>query len=198
MKELTSEAFTRDLYLTGTTETALSQPLTIGVEEEFLLLDPASGSVVPAAEAVRDQLEGPAASRVVFEMARFQLEANSAVHTDLTRLQRDLLEIRTTAAAAAGRAGVRLAACGAAGPPHPASAGSPHRVPAHGLAVRRTLYLIYNVKALGRGTRSGPSILASAPHTGDRPRERLRQPGTEPAGPAECGRRRDGERYRPG
>ena len=114
MKELTSEAFTRDLYLTGTTETALSQPLTIGVEEEFLLLDPASGSVVPAAEAVRDQLEGPAASRVVFEMARFQLEANSAVHTDLTRLQRDLLEIRTTAAAAAGRAGVRLAACGTA------------------------------------------------------------------------------------
>jgi len=29
----------------------------------------------------------------------------------------------------------------AAGPPHPASASSPHRVPAHGLAVRRTLYL---------------------------------------------------------
>src|SRR3954469_14424678 len=86
--------------------------LTLGVEEEFLLLDPATARVVPLAEEVRRRVTGPVAARLVPEMTRFQLETNSAVHTDLRDLRRDLLEMRAVVAAAARSAGVRLAACG--------------------------------------------------------------------------------------
>ncbi|WP_182884122.1 carboxylate-amine ligase [Microbispora sp. H10885] len=88
--------------------------LTLGVEEEFLLLDPGTGRVVPAAEDVYARLAGPAADRLVFELTRFQLESNSAVHTDLRALHGDLVESRRAAARAAADAGLGLAACGTA------------------------------------------------------------------------------------
>ncbi|MEW9531612.1 glutamate--cysteine ligase [Microbispora sp. NPDC049125] len=89
-----------------------TRALTLGVEEEFLLLDPTTGRVVPAAEEVRRRVAGPVEAWLVPEMTRFQLETNSAVHTDLRDLRRDLLEMRIVVAAAAQSAGVRLAACG--------------------------------------------------------------------------------------
>ncbi len=88
--------------------------LTVGVEEEFLLLDPATGRVVPAAEDVRRRVDGRVATSLVPELTQFQLETNSTVHTDLGLLQRELFEMRGAVAVAAAATGVRLAACGTA------------------------------------------------------------------------------------
>ncbi|GAA4580144.1 glutamate--cysteine ligase [Planotetraspora phitsanulokensis] len=86
----------------------------MGVEEEFLLLDPETGRVVPGAEAVRGRVRGPIATRLVPELTRFQVESNTEVHTDLHHLGDDLLELRRAAAAAAAQSGLGLVACGTA------------------------------------------------------------------------------------
>lgn len=86
--------------------------LTVGVEEEFLLIDPGTGRVVPAAEEVLARLEAPYVAQVVPELTRFQMETNTTVHTGLPRLERELLDLRAAVARAAEGAGVRLAACG--------------------------------------------------------------------------------------
>ncbi|MBX6383651.1 MAG: YbdK family carboxylate-amine ligase, partial [Microbispora sp.] len=89
-----------------------SAPLTLGVEEEFLLVDPETGRVVPAARQIRERAAGPGADRLVFELTQFQLESNTAVHTTLEDLHGDLLETRRAAAVAAASAGLGLVACG--------------------------------------------------------------------------------------
>ncbi|MFC0866026.1 glutamate--cysteine ligase [Sphaerimonospora cavernae] len=102
---------------TAKAEAAVRHPvprLTVGVEEEFLLLDPATGCVVPAAEDVRRRVDGRVASGLVPELTQFQLETNSTVHTDLGWLQRELLEMRGAVAVAAAEVGARLVACGTA------------------------------------------------------------------------------------
>ncbi|GII31124.1 carboxylate-amine ligase [Planotetraspora mira] len=88
--------------------------LTMGVEEEFLLLDPETGRVVPGADVVRGRVRGPIAARLVPELTRFQVESNSEVHTELDRLGDDLLELRRVAASAAAASGLGLVACGTA------------------------------------------------------------------------------------
>jgi glutamate---cysteine ligase / carboxylate-amine ligase len=88
--------------------------LTMGVEEEFLLLDPETGRTAPAAEEVHARVAGPAGARLVRELTRFQIESNSLVHTDPVTLTRDLLEMRTAAATAAAASGLGLVACGTA------------------------------------------------------------------------------------
>jgi carboxylate-amine ligase len=91
-----------------------SATLTIGVEEEFLLADPRTGRVVPAAREIRERAAGPGADRLVFELTQFQLESNSAVHTTLRDLHEDLLEMRRAAARAAESMGLALIASGTA------------------------------------------------------------------------------------
>ncbi|GAA3161284.1 glutamate--cysteine ligase [Planomonospora alba] len=96
--------------------------LTVGVEEEFLIISPETGRTVPAADAVRRRITGPIAARIQPELMRFQIETNSLVHTDLEELRRDLAGMRAAAAAAAEGAGACLAASGTAllgtpGPP---------------------------------------------------------------------------------
>ncbi|GLX08824.1 glutamate--cysteine ligase [Microbispora sp. NBRC 16548] len=94
--------------------TASSATLTLGVEEEFLLADPRTGRVAPAAREIRERAAGPGADRLVFELTQFQLESNTAVHTSLRDLHGDLLEMRRAAACAAANAGLALVACGTA------------------------------------------------------------------------------------
>jgi carboxylate-amine ligase len=89
-------------------------PLTVGVEEEFLLVDPGTGRTVPAAPKVLRRVRSPLAMRVVPELTQFQIETNSAVHTDLNELARDLTELRAAVADAAEAAGVGVIACGSA------------------------------------------------------------------------------------
>lgn len=83
--------------------------LTVGVEEEFLLVDPA-GTVVPVAAEVVKAADDP---RVKPELMTYQVETASDVCTDLAELGSQLLELRHRIADAASRAGAGLVAAGA-------------------------------------------------------------------------------------
>ncbi|MER7007128.1 YbdK family carboxylate-amine ligase [Dactylosporangium sp. NPDC000555] len=84
--------------------------LTVGVEEEFLLLEP-DGAVAPVSAGVLGVTSGD--DRVRHEYTAYQLETVSGVHTRLDRLHDELAELRRTAARAAELAGARLVAAGA-------------------------------------------------------------------------------------
>jgi glutamate---cysteine ligase / carboxylate-amine ligase len=87
---------------------------TFGVEEEFLLVDPATGTPVAANRAVA----GHAAERSVklqLELTSCQVETTSEVVEDSSELRRELTRLRRIAAEAADASGVRLIA--AAVPP---------------------------------------------------------------------------------
>src|SRR5579862_1737295 len=75
-------------------------PLTIGVEEEFFVIDAATGALVPrggdAVAAARDEL----GDSVTSELNRSQVEVNSAVCTTLGALGSDLSRLRRRLAAA--------------------------------------------------------------------------------------------------
>ncbi|TQM54202.1 carboxylate-amine ligase, partial [Halopolyspora algeriensis] len=95
---------------------------TLGVEEEFLLLDSESlqptGDGGAASRIRRSQEEG----EVQLELAPAQIETSSSVCHELEELHRKLAYLRTDLAAAAGQRGRRLAAIaapptGQAGPP---------------------------------------------------------------------------------
>lgn len=86
--------------------------LTFGVEEELLLLDPASGQVVPAAPALLRRLGG--APWAKSELMRFQFEAVTSVCTGLGQLRAELAAHREAAARAAEWLGCLLVASGTA------------------------------------------------------------------------------------
>ncbi|MDY7088992.1 MAG: glutamate--cysteine ligase [Actinomycetota bacterium] len=83
---------------------------TVGVEEEFLLLDPASGRPVPAAPEV---LRRTGQSRgLQQELMRYQIEAVTAVCTGLSEVRDQLWTMRNRLSGAAAREGCRLVASG--------------------------------------------------------------------------------------
>jgi carboxylate-amine ligase len=91
--------------------TGAAQRFTVGVEEEFFLVDPVHGGQVPRNRQV------VAAARQLgvhldLELSAGQVETNSDVCHDLTQLRRDVLEKRALAAAAALAAGASLQAVG--------------------------------------------------------------------------------------
>ncbi|WP_239170185.1 carboxylate-amine ligase [Actinoplanes xinjiangensis] len=100
----------------------------MGVEEEFLLLDP-SGAVAPAAPDVMRRVGDDAG--ITPEYMAYQLETATAVCTGLDELRRELTRMRLTAAEAAEAAGVHLVASGAppfrAGPLDALSDGERYR-----------------------------------------------------------------------
>jgi carboxylate-amine ligase len=71
--------------------------LTIGVEEEFLLVDPDSGAATPAVEAVVAAIPAQHRPRACPEFLRSQLEVATAVHTDLAGLHESLVDLRLLA-----------------------------------------------------------------------------------------------------
>lgn len=83
--------------------------LTMGVEEEFLLLERDGGVAPRAAEVVR---QAGLDEQVKQEFMACQLETTTGVVTDLAELRRELMWLRLTAADAAARNGVRLVAAG--------------------------------------------------------------------------------------
>ena len=87
--------------------------LTVGVEEEFLLLDPTSGVNIAAAEQVIAALPDEVRGQSRLELRRSMLEMVTGVCTDLTELATQLARHRRMAAAAAATAGARLVAIGA-------------------------------------------------------------------------------------
>ena len=86
--------------------------ITLGVEEEFVLLDPSTGATVLAAAELVRMLGGEPGVRT--ELMRFQVETASAVCTSLDEAGRELTRLRRLAADAAAQLGCRLVASGVA------------------------------------------------------------------------------------
>jgi glutamate---cysteine ligase / carboxylate-amine ligase len=83
---------------------------TVGVEEEFLLVDPDSG--LPRAVAHLALARGQDTEQLTGELQREQLETATRPCTSLDELGRELCRVRATAARAADGAGSALAALG--------------------------------------------------------------------------------------
>ncbi len=86
--------------------------ITLGVEEEFVLLDPATGATVLAAPDLMRMLDGEPG--VQQELMRFQVETATRVCTSLDDLGRELTRLRRLVGDAAACLGCRLVASGVA------------------------------------------------------------------------------------
>ena len=86
--------------------------ITLGVEEEFVLLDPSTGATVLAGPELVRMLGGEPG--IQQELMRFQVETGTRVCTGLDDLGRELIRLRRLAAAAAASLGCRLVASGVA------------------------------------------------------------------------------------
>ncbi len=86
--------------------------LTVGVEEEFLLVDPESGVAVPAVEAVLDEVPAELRGQVEREFQTSQIEIGSPPGLELSSIRHSLHLLRAALADAAERAGARLLAIG--------------------------------------------------------------------------------------
>ncbi|BBX20385.1 carboxylate--amine ligase [Mycolicibacterium duvalii] len=82
---------------------------TFGVEEEFLLVDPASGAPVPYNRAVADRA-ADAGVDLQLELTSCQVETTSDVVDNTADLRAELLRLRRVAATAAQQAGAQLLA----------------------------------------------------------------------------------------
>jgi len=90
---------------------------TLGVEEEYLLLDPGSGLPVPQSRGVReaaDLMPTLRSDEVEPELLQAQVEIATPVCESLAELAEHLHRLRGSVARAAGANGCRLAATGAA------------------------------------------------------------------------------------
>lgn len=83
---------------------------TMGVEEEYFLVDPASRTPQPAA-AVARAVPDPA-DLICGEFTRYQAEVKTPPCTEAARLRSELSRLRAVAAAAATAEGVQLCASG--------------------------------------------------------------------------------------
>ncbi|MEV4658508.1 glutamate--cysteine ligase [Micromonospora sp. NPDC049301] len=86
--------------------------LTVGVEEEFLLVDPHSGAAVPAVDLVLEQVPAELRGQVEREFQTSQIEIGSPPGLELSSIRHSLSVLRRALADAAERAGVRLLAIG--------------------------------------------------------------------------------------
>jgi glutamate---cysteine ligase / carboxylate-amine ligase len=87
--------------------------LTLGIEEEYLLVDATAPHAVPLVEDVFAHLPDGLRDSVQHEYLVSQIEVASPPGLDLGELRRSLGRLRTEVAAAARRAGARLVAVGA-------------------------------------------------------------------------------------
>ncbi len=86
--------------------------LTVGVEEEFLLVDPATGAATPAVEAVIAEVPPDLRGQVQREFQTSQIEIGSPPGLELSALRHGLGMLRAGLSEAAERAGVRMLAVG--------------------------------------------------------------------------------------
>ena len=86
--------------------------ITLGVEEEFVLLDPSTGATVLAGPELVRMLGGEPG--IAQELMRFQVETGTRVCTGLDDVGCELIRLRRLAAAAAAQLGCRLVASGVA------------------------------------------------------------------------------------
>ncbi|WP_256913955.1 carboxylate-amine ligase [Streptomyces hilarionis] len=86
--------------------------LSVGVEEEFLLVDPVSRSVRPEGPQVAAAAAGELGQRVGTELTRYQLEGRTDPHTHLGEALTELRSVRAALARAAARRGLRIVSSG--------------------------------------------------------------------------------------
>jgi carboxylate-amine ligase len=97
----------------GTRPAGRPPRLSLGVEEEFLLLDPKSGVNLPVGEAVIGALPDGVRGQSRAEFRRSMVEMVTPVCSDLDEVGEQLTMLRWAAAVAATQAGARLVAVGA-------------------------------------------------------------------------------------
>jgi carboxylate-amine ligase len=101
--------------------------LTVGVEEEFLLVDPATGAASQAVEAVLSEVPPDLRGQVQREFQTSQIEIGSPPGLELDAIRHALGILRAGLCDAAVRAGVRMLAVGT-GPADPATEAPPEIV----------------------------------------------------------------------
>ncbi|MFI0240535.1 glutamate--cysteine ligase [Streptomyces sp. NPDC016845] len=84
----------------------------VGVEEEYLVVDPMSRRLSTRADKVVAEAAGELGSRVSTELTRYQVEVRTHPHAGLTALGEDLQHLRHTVARAASRLGLRVISSG--------------------------------------------------------------------------------------
>ncbi|MGW8899737.1 glutamate-cysteine ligase family protein [Streptomyces sp. NPDC055753] len=82
-------------------------PLTVGVEEEYLLVDPVTRHLSAKADKVVALTAAELGDRVTTELTRYQVEIRTDPHTSLTDLSDQLLAARRAVAEAASSLGLR-------------------------------------------------------------------------------------------
>ncbi|MEV5880213.1 glutamate--cysteine ligase [Streptomyces sp. NPDC052101] len=87
-------------------------PVTVGVEEEYLVVDPVSRQVSPEAEKVVAHAAVDLGDRVTTELTRYQIEIRTDPHTSLTDLGDQLRSARAAVSRAAARLGLRAISSG--------------------------------------------------------------------------------------
>ncbi|MER5784924.1 glutamate--cysteine ligase [Streptomyces mobaraensis] len=86
--------------------------LTLGAEEEYLLVDPISRRLRPDAEKVVAEAAAELGGRVTRELTRYQVEVRTEPHRDLADFAGDIESLRRTVARAAARHGLALVSSG--------------------------------------------------------------------------------------
>ena len=87
-------------------------PITLGIEEELMVVDPASGEVIadPDPSIFEQAREGAGEHRVVYELLRSQIETNSRICASIAELRTSLEETRGIVIDAARRHGAAIIA----------------------------------------------------------------------------------------
>ncbi|MFH8804333.1 glutamate--cysteine ligase [Streptomyces sp. NPDC017936] len=86
--------------------------LTVGVEEELLLVDPLTRVLSPRGPEVVSEAAGELGDRIGTELTRYQVEVRTDPHTCLKEAAEQIRSTRVAAARAAARHGARLASTG--------------------------------------------------------------------------------------
>ncbi|WND32987.1 glutamate--cysteine ligase [Streptomyces sp. BB1-1-1] len=89
-----------------------SAPLTVGIEEELLLIDPDSRALSPRGPQLVGEASGVLGDRVGTELTRYQVELRTDPHIRLKEADDQIRCTRTAAARAAARIGLRIASTG--------------------------------------------------------------------------------------
>jgi carboxylate-amine ligase len=95
------------------TNGASTDTLTLGVEEEFLVVDKASGALVSRADQVLVHAEPALGNAVAAELNLCQIEVGTPVCTTLAEVRSELTRLRRGLSSAAEQVGSRVAAVGA-------------------------------------------------------------------------------------
>lgn len=90
----------------------MAVPLTIGAEEEFLLVDPVSRALRADAQRVVSDASRELGDRAGPEITRYQVETRTEPHTSLTEFADQVRSTRQALAHAAARQGLRIISTG--------------------------------------------------------------------------------------